>query len=155
MARIRDICATQVRYGYRRLHVILKREGWEVNVKRTYRIQRDLGLQLRNKAPKRRLKAKFREDRQKAVSPNDVWAVDLVHNQLATGKKIRVLTGRRAAQEVFENPGADYTRQLISAFPCSADGVPHQRRRLDREDEGIVFAAHWALCVPVNGDGVV
>lgn len=78
--------------GYRRVHVLLKREGWDVNVKRTYRIYRDLGLQLRNKTPKRRVKAKLRDDSQEAAGPNDVWAMDFVHDQLATGKKIRVLT---------------------------------------------------------------
>lgn len=44
MARITDICATEVLYGYRRVDVMLKREGWDVDVRRTYRIQRDLGL---------------------------------------------------------------------------------------------------------------
>ncbi|AOF93928.1 integrase core domain protein (plasmid) [Sinorhizobium sp. RAC02] len=58
------------------------------NIKRTYRIYRDLGLQLHNKTPKRRIKAK----RQIAIGPNDVWAMDFVHDQLATGKKLRVLT---------------------------------------------------------------
>ncbi|EJB08246.1 transposase [Rhizobium leguminosarum bv. trifolii WSM597] len=77
-------------YGYRRVHVLLEREGWGTNIKRTYRIYRDLGLQLRNKTPKRRVKAKLREDRQMAVGPNDVWAMDFVHDQLATGKKLRV-----------------------------------------------------------------
>ena len=56
-ARIKEICATRVRYGYRRVHVMLAREGWNINMKRTYRIYRDLGLQLRNKTPKRRVKA--------------------------------------------------------------------------------------------------
>lgn len=90
--RIREICETRVRYGYRRVHVLLEREGWGTNIKRTYRIYRDLGLQLRNKTPKRRVKAKLREDRQTAIGPNDVWAMDFVHDQLATGKKLRVLT---------------------------------------------------------------
>ena len=49
-------------------------------------------MQLRNKTPKRRAKAKLREDRKDAVRPNDVWAMDFVHDQLATGRKIRVLT---------------------------------------------------------------
>ena len=62
-ARNKDICAKRVRYGYRRVHVMLKREGWDVNMKRIYRIYRDLALQLRNKTPKRRVKAKLREDR--------------------------------------------------------------------------------------------
>lgn len=47
-ARIKNICATRVRYGYRRIHVLLQREGWNIKLKRTYRIGRNLGLQLRN-----------------------------------------------------------------------------------------------------------
>lgn len=74
------------------MHVLLEREGWGTNIKRTYQIYRDLGLQLRNKTPKRRVKAKLREDRQMAVGLNDVWAMDSVHDELATGKKLRVLT---------------------------------------------------------------
>ena len=91
-ARMREICATRVRYGYRRVHVLLQRDGWQVNHKRTYKLYRELGLQLRNKTPRRRVKAKLREDRQSAVRPNDVWAMDFIHDQLATGRKIRVLT---------------------------------------------------------------
>jgi len=49
-------------------------------------------LQLRNKTPKRRVKAKLREDRAPAVRHNDVWAMDFVHDQLATGRKLRILT---------------------------------------------------------------
>lgn len=60
-ARIKDICATRERYGYRRVHVMLTREGWDINTKRTYRIYSHLGLQLRNKTPKRRVKAKLRK----------------------------------------------------------------------------------------------
>jgi putative transposase len=81
-----------VRYGYRRVHYILRRDGWAVNLKKVYRLYRELGLQLRNKTPKRRVKAKLREDRTTAVRPNDVWAMDFVHDQLATGRKLRILT---------------------------------------------------------------
>jgi hypothetical protein len=52
--RIKEIAAPRVRYGYRRIHVLLRREGWPVNAKRVYRLYRELGLQLRNKTPKRR-----------------------------------------------------------------------------------------------------
>jgi putative transposase len=90
--RIREICETRVRYGYRRVHVLLDREGWGINVKKVYRIYKELGMQLRHKTPKRRVKAKLRDDRAVAVGPNDVWAMDFVHDQLATGKKLRVLT---------------------------------------------------------------
>ena len=71
------------------MHVLLRREGWEINMKKTRRIYNELGLQMRNKPPKRRVKAKLREDRQTPVGPNDVWAMDFVHDQLATGKKLR------------------------------------------------------------------
>jgi len=90
--RIKEICQTRIRFGYRRVHVLLQREGWELNMKKTRRIYNELGLQLRNKHPKRRVKAKLREDRETAVRPNEVWAMDFVHDQLATGRKIRVLT---------------------------------------------------------------
>ena len=46
-ARIREICETRVRYGYRRVHVLLRREGWLINQKKTRRIYNELGLQLR------------------------------------------------------------------------------------------------------------
>jgi putative transposase len=90
--RIKEICETRVRYGYRRVHYVLRREGWFVNLKKVYRIYNELGLQLRNKSPKRRVKAKLREDRSDAVHNNDVWAMDFVHDQLATGRKLRILT---------------------------------------------------------------
>ena len=60
--------------------------------KRVYRLYREMGLQLRNKTPKRRVQAKLREDRQSATRPNETWAMDFVHDQLATGRKLRVLT---------------------------------------------------------------
>ena len=90
--RIKEIAETRMRYGYRRVHVVLQREGWMTNIKRTYRLYTALGLQLRNRTPKRRVKAKLREDRCPALQPNQTWAMDFVHDQLAMGKKIRVLT---------------------------------------------------------------
>ena len=90
--RIKEIAATRVRYGYRRIHVLLRREGWRVNPKRVYRLYRETGLQLRHKTPKRRVKAKLREDRRPATRSNETWAMDFVHDQLATGRKLRVLT---------------------------------------------------------------
>ena len=69
--RIREIAAARVRYGYRRIHVLLRREGWRINPKRVYRLYREMGLQLWNKTPKRRVKAKLREDRQSARQPNE------------------------------------------------------------------------------------
>jgi putative transposase len=90
--RMKEIAATRVRYGYRRIHVLLRREGWPVNAKRVYRLYREMGLQLRNKTPRRRVKAKLRDDRKPATRSNEIWAMDFVHDQLATGRKLRVLT---------------------------------------------------------------
>src|SRR3954447_8120282 len=72
-SRIKDICETRVRYGYRRVHVLLQRDGWAINVKRVYRLYRELSLQLRNKTPKRRVKAKLRENRTEARQINETW----------------------------------------------------------------------------------
>jgi putative transposase len=90
--RIKEIAATRVRYGYRRILVLLRRESLRVNAKRVYRLYREMGLQLRHKTPKRRVKAKLREDRRPATRSNETWAMDFVHDQLATGTKLRVLT---------------------------------------------------------------
>ncbi|SPF31092.1 hypothetical protein POI8812_03443 [Pontivivens insulae] len=67
-------------------------EDENTRLKKIRRIYNELGLQLRNKHPKRRVKTKLRQDRQEAVEPNDVWAMDVVHDQLALGKKLRILT---------------------------------------------------------------
>ena len=61
--RIREIAETRARYGYRRIHIILRREGWRVNVKRVHRLYRLEGLQMRHKPPRRRVTARLRYDR--------------------------------------------------------------------------------------------
>ena len=61
-------------------------------MRRIYRLYRELGLQLHNKVPKRRVKAKLRDDRRAAQLANETWAMDFVHDQLATERKISVLT---------------------------------------------------------------
>ncbi len=90
--RIREIAATRVRYGYRRIHVLLRREGWQINAKRVYRLYCEEGLQIRNKRPKRKVSAKLRSDRRPPGAPNEVWAMDFLSDQLFDGCRIRVLT---------------------------------------------------------------
>lgn len=48
--RIKEIAETRVRYGYRRIHVLLRREGWAINGKRVYRLYKEMGLGLRKKS---------------------------------------------------------------------------------------------------------
>src|SRR6201986_1186507 len=140
--RIKDICQTRVRYGYRRVHVLLRREGWDINQKKTRRVYRELGLQLRNKTPKRRVKAKLREDRRNATRPNETWAMDFVHDQLATGQKLRVLT----VVDTFSRycPGLDvrfrYRAEDVVATlerVCREVGYP----RTIRVDQGTEFVS--------------
>lgn len=69
-----------------------RHRGDTVNPKQIYRLYREIGLQLRNKTPRRRVKARLREDRSEAVRHNETWAMDFVHDELATGRKIRMLT---------------------------------------------------------------
>ena len=91
-SRIKEICQTRVRYGYRRVHVMLRREGWVINEKKTRRVYNEIGMQLRNKTPRRRVKAALRADRTPPSRSNEVWAMDFVHDQLAMGTKLRILT---------------------------------------------------------------
>ncbi len=90
--RIREIAETRVRYGYRRIHVLLPREGWAVNHKRVYRLYGEEGLPIRNKRPKRKVAAKVGSDRKPPVAPNEVWAMDFMSDQLFDGRPFRILT---------------------------------------------------------------
>lgn len=58
--RIKEIAAVRVRYGYKRIHILLRREGWLINHKRVYRIYCEEGLNLRAKRPKRLVSATHR-----------------------------------------------------------------------------------------------
>ena len=155
--RIKEICQTRVRYGYRRVHVLLRREGWLINQKRTRRIYRELGLQLRNKTPKRRVRAKLREDRKDATRPNETWAMDFVHDQLATGRKIRVLavvdTFSRYVPIIdprFNYRGEDVVQSLEKV--CAKIGYP----KTIRVDQGSEFISRdldlWAYTNDVTLD---
>ena len=90
--RMREIVSTRIRYGYRRVHVLLKREGWNVGRNVVYRLYREEGLALRSKTPRRRKMAVVRETRVEPTRPNETWALDFVHDELSTGQKIRLLT---------------------------------------------------------------
>lgn len=90
--RIREIAETRIRWGYRRIHVLLHREGWRINAKRVQRLYCLEGLQLRNKTPKRKVSAKLRADRTLASRQNEVWAMDFVSDQLFDGTRLRILT---------------------------------------------------------------
>jgi len=86
------LATSRVGYGYRRLHVMLRREGWPVNHKRVYRVYRDEGLGMRKRSPRRRAACLKREIRAVASRKNECWSMDFVSDQLYDGRRIRVLT---------------------------------------------------------------
>jgi len=61
--RLRDLAGARFRYGYRRLHVLLRREGWEINHKRTYRLYAEEGPAMRSKTPRRHSSSQVRRTR--------------------------------------------------------------------------------------------
>ena len=91
--RIKAIALSRVRYGYKRIHVQLKREGINVNKKRIHRLYCLDGLQLRRKRPRRNVSSVHRNIEQlPAKTVNESWAMDFVADQLYNGQKIRILT---------------------------------------------------------------
>src|SRR3989440_7470935 len=83
---------TRVRYGYRKIRVLLNREGWQVGKKLVYRLYREEGLTLRHKPRRKRRTALHRRERFRPTAPNQVWSLDFVADQLADGRRFRALT---------------------------------------------------------------
>lgn len=88
---IRDIAQNKPRYGYRRILVLLRRQGYKIGKDMTYRIYREEGLQVRTKRRKKTIsRRRISIDRPNSV--NRVWSMDFVHDQFESGEKFRMLT---------------------------------------------------------------
>ena len=83
---------TRIRYGYRKIRVLLNREGWAVGKKLVYRLYREEGLTLRHRVPRRRKSVAPRWTRPTPEKPNEAWTLDFVADQLANGQRFRALT---------------------------------------------------------------
>jgi putative transposase len=90
--RLRDLASSRIHYGYRRLHVLLRREGWVVNKKLVYRLYCEEGLGIRRRKPRRRKSVQVRNVRPTAVQINESWSMDFVSDRLFTGERFRLLT---------------------------------------------------------------
>ena len=90
--RICDLAKSRVRYGYFRIYILLRREGWRVNHKRVYRLYRDEGLSLRLKRPRRHVSAARRERQPAALRPNERWSMNFVSDALFDGRRLLALT---------------------------------------------------------------
>jgi putative transposase len=89
--RLRELAEERRRWGYRRLHVLLEREGWTVNSKRVYRIYVEEKLMVRKRKRRRRLGAQARVLLAPPTRKNETWSMDFLQDALATGRKVRTL----------------------------------------------------------------
>ncbi len=100
--RIKEIALLRRRFGYRRIHTILVREGYKVNHKKVYRIYCEENLTVKKR--KRKKTAKYRGDKAVAPTrPNERWSMDFVHDRLANGRRIRTF-----------NVVDDFTRECLA-----------------------------------------
>lgn len=90
--RLRELAQRRVRYGYRRLTILLRREGFTVGKHRIYRLYREEGLVLRRRPPRRRKMVVARQARHRPRQPNEAWSLDFVSDQLLGGERFRALT---------------------------------------------------------------
>jgi putative transposase len=90
--RIREIAHVRPRFGFNRIWVLLRREGWPVNLKRVRRLYRLEGLQLRMRVRRRKHIALHRGPAPVPLGPTEQWSMDFVHDALADGRPFRVLT---------------------------------------------------------------
>ena len=128
-ARVRELAHERRRFGYRRIHVLLRREGWQVNHKAVHRIYVEEGLQVR-KRKKKRISQGERQPLALPGGPGERWSMDFQHDMLASGRRFRTLNvvddfSRECPAIEVDNslPGARVVRVLDRlAETC---GLPH------------------------------
>jgi putative transposase len=131
--RLRLLARKHPRYGYRKIHVILRREGWRCNRKRVQRLWRDEGLRLPAK-PRRRRRGPRMPGHVGAAYPDHVWAIDLLQDQTHDGRPMRILTitdehTREAlATPVARRMGADQTVRALEHVAWLRGHAPHYIR---------------------------
>lgn len=91
-ARLRELAHARPAFGHKRLHVLIRREGWVINHKKTHRLYKAESLQLKPKRPRRRRAVLQRTGGTLVTQPNQRWAMDFMHDTLAGGHTIRVFT---------------------------------------------------------------
>lgn len=89
--KVREIALEKRRYGYRRIHMILKRAGIKVNHKKVYRIYKQNGLKVSKRGGRKKALGS-RKIVNLVTRANQRWALDFVHDALANGRKLRLLT---------------------------------------------------------------
>ena len=90
--RMQILASRWKRFGYRRIHMMLIREGSHINHKKAYRLYKEAGLSLKRKAKRRTYEKRGMPDRSRLQRPNDRWSMDFVSDSTCTGKRFRVFT---------------------------------------------------------------
>ena len=103
--RLRELAQQRRRFGYRRLHILLRRDGLLINRKKTQRLYTEEGLTVRKRRSRRRAVG-ARAAPPVVALPNQRWSLDFVHDQMACGRRFRVL-----------NIVDDVTRECLRAVP--------------------------------------
>ena len=116
--RLRELAETRRRFGYRRLQVLLLREGWQVNHKRVYRLYVEEKLGLRRKRGRKR--SGVRQPLLEPTGANQVWSVDFMTDALSSGRRFRTL-----------NIVDDYTREAVAIEVDTSLGGLRVARVLD------------------------
>ena len=139
-ARLRELAGQHRRHGYRMLHSRLRIDGWAINVKRTYRVYREEGLMVR-KRRRKKLPVPERQPLVRPLQPDEVWSMDFVFDELATGRRVKTLTvvddcTKESVQLVADTsiPALYVTRLLDQAK--AERGLP----KVIRTDNGPEFA---------------
>jgi putative transposase len=155
--RIREIAMTRASYGYRRIYVMLQREGWKVNHKRVYRLYKEEGLLMRSKRPRRHVTACRRIGRATATAINESWSMDFMSDELYNGQGIRLFTlvdnytRESLAIEVDNRLGGQRIVEVLMAVGAEK-GFP----RVIRVDNGPEFTSkkldQWAYLNNVKLD---
>lgn len=125
--RLKTLAAEYPRYGYELLHGMLRAEGLVVNAKKTYRIYREEKLQVRRKRRKRLL-VRDRVPLPVPNRPNQRWSMDFMSDQLATGRRFRIL-----------NIVDDHTRECVGQIVDLSISGERVTRLLDQlaRDRGL------------------
>lgn len=97
------------RYGYRRLHVLLRREGWHVNIKRVWRQYKQLGLNLRGKVGRKKRASQPRVEPARPVRPGQQWCMDFVSDEFVSGQRFRILT----VVDIFSRSSEIFSRSWV------------------------------------------
>ena len=116
--QLRDLANARRRFGYRRPFVLLRQDGEPSGINRIYRLYREEGLTVRKRRARRRAVGTRAPILVEAVA-NARWSVDFVHDQLANGRRFRVL-----------NIVDDATRECPAAIPDTSISGPRVAREL-------------------------